>query len=112
MTPLRRGLLYWGRLDKRRPVLVVSSDRFNTRSDYVTVVPGTTRLRPLVTHVRLAAGEGGVAHPTMLLCEHVQELHGADLDPEPLGPALPAARMAEIRVALRLYLDLGDEPAS
>ncbi len=41
-----RAFLYWGKLDKRRPVLVVSTDRFNLRSDYVTVVPGSTRLRP------------------------------------------------------------------
>lgn len=103
---LRRGYLYWGALDKRRPVLVVSSDRFNARSGYVTVVPGTTRLRPLVTHVVLRRGEGGVAHSTMLLGEHVQELHGQDLEPEPLGPPLCRARMREVEAALRLYLDL------
>ncbi|MBI5479437.1 MAG: type II toxin-antitoxin system PemK/MazF family toxin [Deltaproteobacteria bacterium] len=103
---LRRGYLYWGALDKRRPVLVVSSDRFNARSGYVTVVPGTTRLRPLVTHVVLRRGEGGVAHSTMLLGEHVQELHGQDLEPEPLGPPLSRARMREVEAALRLYLDL------
>jgi mRNA-degrading endonuclease toxin of MazEF toxin-antitoxin module len=69
-----RGFLYWGRLDKRRPVLVISSDRFNLRSDYATVVPGSTRIRPLITHVKLAEDEGGIDRPTMLLCEHVQEL--------------------------------------
>ena len=103
---LRRGYLYWGALDKRRPVLVVSSDRFNARSGYVTVVPGTTRLRPLVTHVLLRRGEGGVTHSTMLLGEHLQELHGEDLAPDPLGPPLGRAKMDEVEAALRLYLDL------
>jgi mRNA-degrading endonuclease toxin of MazEF toxin-antitoxin module len=103
---LRRGYLYWGALDKRRPVLVVSSDAFNARSGYVTVVPGTTRLRPLVTHVPLRRGEGGVAHSTMLLCEHLQELHGQDLDPTPLGPPLPGARMKEVEAAVLLYLGI------
>jgi mRNA-degrading endonuclease toxin of MazEF toxin-antitoxin module len=107
---LRRGYLYWGALDKRRPVLVVSSDRFNARSGYVTVVPGTTRLRPLVTHVLLRRGEGGVTSSTMLLGEHVQELHGQDLTPEPLGPPLSRAKLREVEAALRLYLDLSPEP--
>ena len=104
-------MLYWGRLDKRRPVLVVSSDRFNERSSYVGVVPGSTRLRPLVTHVRLAAGEGGMTRPTMLLCEHVQELNRSDVEPEPIGRPLAAARMREVEAALRLYLEL-DAPGA
>jgi mRNA-degrading endonuclease toxin of MazEF toxin-antitoxin module len=103
---LRRGCLYWGALDKRRPVLVVSSDSFNARSGYVTVIPGTTRLRPLVTHVPLRRGEGGVDHTTMLLGEHVQELHAQDLAPEPLGPPLTRERMQEVEAALRFYLGL------
>ena len=102
----RRGHLYWGALDKRRPVLVVSSDAFNARAGYVTVVPGTTRLRSLVTHVLLRRGEGGVAHGTMLLCEHLQELHGQDLDPTPLGPPLPGVRMREVEAAVLLYLGI------
>jgi mRNA-degrading endonuclease toxin of MazEF toxin-antitoxin module len=106
----RRGTLYWGRLDKRRPVLVVSSDRFNDRSAYVTVVPASTRLRPLVTHVRLSPGEAGVERPTMLLCEHVQELHASDLEAEALGAPLARARMREVEDALRLYLELDEVP--
>ncbi|HEY3233288.1 MAG TPA: type II toxin-antitoxin system PemK/MazF family toxin [Polyangiaceae bacterium] len=108
MSTFRRGVLYWADLDKRRPVLIVSSDRFNLRSSYVTVVPGSTRLRPLVTHVRLAANDGGLTRPTMLLCEHVQELHQADIGSDPIGPPLAARRMAEVESALRLYLDLED----
>jgi len=110
MPVLRRGLLYWGNLDKRRPLLVVSSDRFNTRSSYVTVVPGSSRLRPLVTHVRLAPGDGGIDRPTMLLCEHIQELHGSDVDPAPLGPPLARQQMRRVEAAIRFYLDLDDSP--
>jgi mRNA-degrading endonuclease toxin of MazEF toxin-antitoxin module len=104
--PCSRGFLYWGNLDKRRPVLVISSDRFNLRSDYATVVPGSTRLRPLVTHVKLAGGEGGVDRPTMLLCEHLQELHQSDLEEGPIGPALGDRRMREIETAVLLYLGI------
>jgi mRNA-degrading endonuclease toxin of MazEF toxin-antitoxin module len=112
MTGIRRGFLHWGSLDKRRPLLVVSSDKFNSRSEYVTVVPGSTRLRPLITHVELRRGEGGVEKITMLLCEHVQELHQSDVDPLPLGSPLPSQRMREVEAAILLYLDIGVEPSA
>ena len=105
-----RAFLYWGKLDKRRPVLVVSTDRFNLRSDYVTVVTGSTRLRPLITHVRLATGEGGIDRPTMLLCEHVQELHQSDLDARPMGAALSVQRMREVEAAMMFYLGIDAPP--
>jgi mRNA-degrading endonuclease toxin of MazEF toxin-antitoxin module len=112
MTGIRRGFLHWGSLDKRRPLLVVSSDKFNARSEYVTVVPGSTRLRPLITHVELRRGEGGVEKPTMLLCEHVQELHQSDVDLVPLGPPLSEQRMREVEAAMLLYLDIAVEPSA
>jgi mRNA-degrading endonuclease toxin of MazEF toxin-antitoxin module len=109
MSTLRRGVLYWVRVDKRRPALVVSSNRFNLRSSYVTVVPGSTRLRPMVTHVQLRSGEGGVGRATMLLSEHIQELHVSDVEPDPIGPPIPAARLHEVEAALLLCLDLRAE---
>jgi mRNA-degrading endonuclease toxin of MazEF toxin-antitoxin module len=110
MSGIRRGFLHWGSLDKRRPLLVVSSDKFNARSEYVTVVPGSTRLRPLVTHVELRPNEGGVEKTTMLLCEHVQELHRSDVDPAPIGPQLSGERMRQVEAAILLYLDIAVEP--
>ena len=102
----RRGCLYWGSLDKRRPVLVVSSQRFNLRSGYVTVVPGSTRLRPMVAHVRLRKGEGGAPRPTMLLCEHVQTVPKCELEPEPLGARISAVRMGEVERAILVVLGI------
>lgn len=57
---LRRGYLYWARLDERRPVPVISPDYRNERASDVRVIPGATRLRDAPTHVRLRAREGGV----------------------------------------------------
>lgn len=111
MTPYLRGTIHWGNLDKRRPVLVVSSDRFNARSDYLTVIPGSTRQRPMVTHVKLVAGEGGLERPTMLLCEHIQELRRSDVDPTALGAALSRGRMQEVESAVLLYLDISPRDA-
>lgn len=110
MIPFLRGTLHWGHLDKRRPVLIVSSDRFNSRSDYLTVVPGSARLRPLITHVKLSTGDGGVDKPTMLLCEHIQELRKSDVDPEALGTVLSADHMAQVEAAVLLYLDIAQMP--
>jgi mRNA-degrading endonuclease toxin of MazEF toxin-antitoxin module len=105
-TFLRRGCLYWGSLDKRRPLLVVSSDLFNARSGYVTVVPGSTRMRPLVTHVRLARGEGGLNKPTMLLCEHVQPVPIAEIEATPIGPPLGRERMVQVEAGLLVLLGI------
>ena len=109
MNEYRRGMLYWGSLDKRRPLLVVSSDLFNTRAGWVTVVPGSSRLRPLITHVKLTRGEGGVERPTMLLCEHVQTIPKTDVEPEPLGRPLTRGRMREIEAALLVLLAIDIE---
>lgn len=106
MSTPRRGVLYWGHLDKRRPVLIVSSERFNLRAGHVCVVPGTTRLRPFITHVPLARGEGGVERPTMLLCEHLTELRVGDFEPDPFGPPLTPGRMRSVEEAIRHYLGL------
>jgi len=45
----------------------------------------------------------------MLLCEHINELHKSELEPQPLGPPLDPGRMREVERALRFYLDL-DRP--
>jgi len=103
---LYRGFLYWVDLDKRRPALVLSSDRFNSRSSYVTVVPGSSRLRPLITHLKLARGEGGITRPTTLLCEHLQEVPQSDVNPTPLGPSLAPRRMREVEDAVLLLLGI------
>jgi len=97
---LRRGYLHWARLDKRRPVLVISPDYRNERASDVLVIPCSTRLRDAPTHVRLRAREGGVAAECVLKCEQITTLHIDELEPKPLGKALAAARLAEVEVAV------------
>ena len=106
MTGFQRGVLYWARLDKRRPVLVVSSNIIHRSWSYLSVVPGSTRLRPLPTHVRLARGEGGLRTATMLLCEHVQTIAKADVEAHPIGSSLSPERMHEVETALLLLFDM------
>jgi mRNA-degrading endonuclease toxin of MazEF toxin-antitoxin module len=58
----RRGFVYLARLDKWRPVLVVSLNARNELASDVIVVPSTTQLSDAPTHVRLRKGEGGLSH--------------------------------------------------
>jgi len=95
-----RGYLYWARLDKRRPVLVISPDYRNQRASDVIVVPGTTTIREAPTHVVLRRGEGGAPARTTLKCEQVTTLPREDLEARPLGSKLNANRVAAIERAL------------
>ena len=81
----RRGNLYWARLDKRRPVLVLSINARNERAGDLIVVPCSTTLREAPTHVRLGRGEGGVPQTCMLKCEQITTLPAG-------GPGRRAAR--------------------
>jgi hypothetical protein len=63
----------------------------------------------MVTHVRLSPGEGGVKHATMLLSEHLQELHATDVEPDALGPPVPRSRLREVETAILLYLGLDEQ---
>jgi len=92
----KRGHLYWARLDKRRPVLVVSLDARNERANDVIVIPCSTTLRGAPTHVFLKRGEGGLPQDCVLKCEQVTTLPKDDIDPRPLGGPLATARMAEM----------------
>lgn len=96
----RRGRLYWARLDKRRPVLVVSLDARNERASDLMVVPCSTTIREAPTHVRLRQGEAGVRDECMLKCEQLTTLSKDDIDPTPVGGALAATRMAEVERAI------------
>jgi mRNA interferase MazF len=59
----------------RRPVLVVSEDLFNRGpAGLVIVLPMTSILRGIPTHVPIAPPEGGVKNPSAVLCEAVRSV--------------------------------------
>ena len=97
---LRRGRIYWARLDKRRPVLVISPDYRNEHATDVLVIPLTTALREAPTHVRLRPREGGVPSASMLKCEQITTLHRDDVEPAPLGGSLSDRRLAAVEQAV------------
>jgi mRNA-degrading endonuclease toxin of MazEF toxin-antitoxin module len=96
----RRGCLYWARLDKRRPVLVLSINARNERAGDLIVVPCSTTLRDAPTHVRLGRGEGGVSQACMLKCEQITTLPRQELDLEPLGAPLGGGKLREIELGV------------
>lgn len=84
MTPLiQRGDVFWANLDptigveiqKTRPVVVMSNDVINQRSQLVIVVPLTTnvtRLSP--SHVLIPRGEGGLTEDSKALTEQIRAM--------------------------------------
>jgi mRNA-degrading endonuclease toxin of MazEF toxin-antitoxin module len=100
MTSPRRGCLYWVRLDKRRPALVISPDYRNELASDVIVVPCSTHLRLAPTHVLLRRGEGGLEATSVLKCEQVTTLHRDEVENRPLGRALAPGRLHEVERAV------------
>ena len=96
----KRGCIYWARLDKRRPVLVISPDYRNESASDVIVVPCSTVVREAPTHVILRKGEAGVPARTVLKCEQVTTLPRGDLEGSSLGPRLGQDRIAAVERAL------------
>lgn len=100
MAPPRRGCLYWVRLDKWRPALVVSPDYRNERAHDVIVIPCSTNLRPAPTHVQLHRGEGGAAAASMLKCEQITTLAMGDIREAALGRPVPERTLRAVERAV------------
>ena len=111
--PARRGEVWLADLDPtigheqggRRPVLIVSDDRFNaTRAGLVMVVPLTRTERGLATHVPIEPPEGGERVRSIILCEHLRTISATRLA-ERRGAVAPTT-LAEVERRLRLLLAL------
>ena len=100
-TPeFRRGFVYFARLDKLRPVLVISSDVRNALASDIIVIPCTTTLSIAPTHVRLRKGEAGLSTASVLKCEQITTLHKDDVRRDPLGGPLLPKRILEVERAV------------
>ena len=104
----RRGEVWWVRADKRRPAVVVQTDKVrDARVRTFLVVPLTSRLHleGLPGNVRLDRRETRLSKPSVANVYDVQKVLRADFV-ERLA-ALPAERLAALGAGLRLVLDLG-----
>jgi mRNA interferase MazF len=86
-----------------RPVLIVSTDRFNQGRSRLVAVPFTTRRRDLPIHVEVRPPDGGLRDVSFAMCERVRSLAVDRLGPQPFG-RVPAAVLASVENRLRLLL--------
>src|SRR5881409_2979300 len=103
----RRGDVWWVRVDKRRPALIVQTDKVREpRVQSFLVVPLTSRLHleGLPGNVRLDRRETGLPKTSVANVYDLQKVLRADFL-ERLG-ALPGERLSSIDEGLRLVLDL------
>lgn len=104
----RRGEVWWVRVDKRRPAVVVQTDKVREpRVRSFLVVPLTSRLHleGLPGNVRLDRRDTRLPKDSVANVYDVQKVLRADFV-ERLG-SLPNERLSAVSDGLRLVLDLG-----
>ncbi|MGH2562574.1 MAG: type II toxin-antitoxin system PemK/MazF family toxin [Thermomicrobiales bacterium] len=86
-----------------RPALVLSDDGLNAGpSRLVALIPITTRDRGLPMQVRVAPPEGGLQHPSVIMCEQTKVLSQLRLRRR-LGTIDPATMLQVETVLRRLF---------
>ena len=59
----------------RRPVLIVSDDLFNSGpADLVIVLPMTSRIRRIPSHIVVRPPEGGLRKESAIICEGIRSI--------------------------------------
>lgn len=113
MSALSRGEVWLASLDPtkgheqagRRPVLILSEDLFNRGpAGLVVVLPMTSTLRPVPSHIRIEPPEGGVKNETAILCEAIRSVSTQRLITR-LGSVRPQT-LARVEDVLRILLRL------
>jgi mRNA-degrading endonuclease toxin of MazEF toxin-antitoxin module len=103
----RRGEVWWVRLDKRRPAIVVQTDLVrDPRTRSFLVIPLTSRLHleGLPGNVRLAAEATGLSKASVANVYDLQKVYRSDFL-ERVG-ALGRTEQASLDAAIRLALGL------
>ena len=103
----RRGEVWWVRMDKRRPAVVVQTDKVREpRVRSFLAIPLTSRvhLEGLPGNVRLDRRVTHLSKDSVANVYDLQKVFVADFA-EPLA-TLPPAALAKIEEGLRLVLDL------
>lgn len=105
---VRRGDIRWyrfGRLDKERPVLVLTRDSALAFLGEVTIAPLTTTVREIPTEVALGPDDG-VPRDCAVNLDHVQTVSLGKLGR--LITTLGARKMQAVRAALLFALAMDD----
>jgi mRNA interferase MazF len=89
-----------------RPVLIVSTNRFNHGpADLVFVLPITRSNRGIPFHVAVVPPEGGIASKSFILCDALRSISRERLGVRPWGSVSPQT-LAQVEDILRILLEL------
>ena len=100
---MKRGEIWWARVDKRRPVVLISRDDAYQVRALVIVAPLSTTVRDYAVEVKIGRREG-LAQSCVVNCDWLVTLPKRDLV-ERAG-ALGAGKLAQLDDALRFALGL------
>lgn len=102
----RRGEVYLAKLDKLRPVIILSVDSLNQHALDVCVVPITTQQHAKFSmRIPLKAGDGGLDHDCWAKCDQVATLEKNLLKYPAIG-FLPREKFELVEEQVRLCLGL------
>lgn len=100
---MRRGEIWWARLDKRRPVVLLSRDEAYSVRALVIAAPVSTTVRGFAVEVKVGSSEG-LPRVGVINCDWLVTLPKADLL-ERAGK-LSATKTRQLDSALRFALGL------
>lgn len=89
----------------RRPALVISEDLFNHGpAGLVVVLPVTSTVRAIPTHVQISAPEGGLRNDSAVVCDAIRSISRERLSAR--WGAVSETTLARIEDVLRILLRL------
>ena len=100
---MKRGEIWWARVDKRRPVVLVSRDEAYGVRAMVIVAPATTTVRAYAVEVKVGRREG-LPRECVVNCDWLVTLPKADLVAR--AGSLSGAKMRQLDDALKFALGL------
>jgi mRNA interferase MazF len=95
--------IHLARLDKSRPVLVLTRELVRPHMNTVTIAPITTTVRGLSTEVQVGTGNG-LGEQSVVACDHITTIPAASLGRQ-IGRLLDAQE-ADLTSAIRAAFDL------
>jgi mRNA interferase MazF len=103
---VKRGEIWWARVDKRRPVVLLSRNEAYEVRALVIVAPVTTTVRGYAVEVKVGKREG-LPRECVVNCDWLVTLPKADLDVR--AGVLSAAKIGQLDEALKFALGLESE---
>lgn len=100
---MRRGEVWWAKVDKRRPVVLVSRDEAYDVRSLVIVAPATTMVRGFAVEVKVGRREG-LPRECVVNCDWLVTLPKEDLLDR--AGTLSGTKLRQLDDALRFALGL------